>query len=138
MEESTFLGRGWSFPPTFSKSNKQLLLVSEENDIKESLHILLSTVPGERIMQPEFGCNLRSLVFENFSLSVQTMAKEMIRRAILFFESRVSVNSIDFNVEEIHNGYLQILINYTVRSTNTRFNMVYPFYLREGTGINLT
>jgi uncharacterized protein len=138
MEDSTFLGRGWSFPPTFSKSNKQLLLVSEENDIKESLHILLSTVPGERIMQPEFGCNLRSLVFENFSLSVQTMAKEMIRRSILFFESRVSVNLIDFNMEEIHNGYLQILLSYTVRSTNTRFNMVYPFYLREGTGINLT
>jgi phage baseplate assembly protein W len=111
-------------------------MVSQEEDIQESLQILLSTTPGERIMQPEFGCNIKSLVFEAFTLSVQTMAKEMIRRAILFFETRIIVNAINFEMEINNRDHIKILIDYTVRSTNTRFNMVYPFYLREGTGID--
>lgn len=138
MTDASFLGRGWSFPPEFTKQKKQISMVSEEDDIKESLYILMSTTPGERIMQPEYGCNIRSLVFEHFTLSVETMARELIRRAILFFESRVTVNSIEFDCNEIQNGFLYISVNYTIRSTNTRFNMVYPFYLKEGTGINLT
>lgn len=137
INEKSFLGRGWSFPPAFSKGAKMLAMVADHDDIRESLQILLSTTPGERILEPEFGCNIRSLVFENFTLSVKTMAREMIRRAILFFESRITVNGIDFNLDMIDNGYLEILIDYTVCSTNTRFNMVYPFYLHEGTGIDL-
>lgn len=135
FEERSFLGRGWSFPPEFTKNNKKLLMVSEEQDIEESLKILLTTTPGERLMQPEYGCNLRLLVFEHFSLSEQTIAREMIRRAILFYESRIKVNDIKFNTDNLHDGYIQILIDYTIQATNTRFNMVYPYYLREGTGV---
>lgn len=137
QQERSFLGRGWSFPPSFSAVKKKLNMVADHDDIRESLYILLSTTPGERILQPEYGCNLKSLVFENFDLSVQTMAREMIRRAILFFESRVTVDEINFNFERISQGCLLIDIKYTVSSTNTRFNMVYPFYLQEGTGIDI-
>jgi uncharacterized protein len=137
IHDKSFLGRGWIFPPEFTKKSKRLLMVSGEMDIEESLKILLSTTPGERIMQPEFGCNIKSLVFEDFSLSVRTLSKEIIKRAILFFETRICVNEINFELEESMNGHINILIDYTVRSTNTRFNMVYPYYLREGTGIDL-
>jgi uncharacterized protein len=136
LYETSFLGRGWSFPPSFSKKNKRLAMVSEEDDIKESLEILLSTSPGERVMQPEYGCNIKSLLFEGFSLSMQALAKEMIRKSILFFETRVIVNSINVDVVDKNAGLLKIIIDYTVQSTNTRFNMVYPYYLKEGTGID--
>jgi uncharacterized protein len=137
QKEQSFLGRGWSFPPAFSKSKKKLCMVEDHDDIRESLFILLSTTPGERILEPQYGCHIKSLVFECFDLSVQTMAREMIRKAILFYESRVTVETIDFNFQKINDGYLEIMIYYTVISTNTRFNMVYPFYLREGTGIDI-
>lgn len=135
IHDNSFLGRGWSFPPEFTKNNKKISMVENESDIEQSLYILLTTTPGERIMQPDFGCNLKSLVFEEITLSTQTIAKEMIKRAVLFFESRVILNDVKFNTEELHDGHLYITLDYTVRSTNTRFNMVYPYYIKEGTGV---
>jgi phage baseplate assembly protein W len=137
MNDRSFLGQGWSFPPSFSKQNKRLLMVSEEEDIEESLKILLSTTPGERIMRPEFGCNLRKLIFDNFTLSTQTMAKEMIRKAILFFEPRITVSSITFDIDSDNRSNVKINISYIIHSSNTRFNMVYPFYIQEGTDIKI-
>ena len=61
--ERSFLGRGWSFPPTFSKSTQNLLMTSDEEDIQKSLEILLSTTIGERFLQPAYGCNLENFVF---------------------------------------------------------------------------
>jgi phage baseplate assembly protein W len=137
MSDTSFLGRGWSFPPSFTRQKKRIVMVSEEEDIEESHKILLSTTPGERIMQPDFGCNLRKLIYEEFSLSAQTMAREMIRRAILFFEPRITVTSINFVVDKENCSIVKIQICYIIRSSNTRFNMVYPFYLQEGTGIQI-
>jgi phage baseplate assembly protein W len=135
INDSSFLGRGWSFPPEFTKDTKKIRMVEAECDIEESLGILLTTTPGERIMQPDFGCNLKSLVFEDITLSTQTLAKEMIKNAVLFFESRVILNDVKFNTEEISEGHLYITLDYTIRSTNTRFNMVFPYYIKEGTGV---
>lgn len=137
VNERSFLGKGWSFPPEFSKNKKKISMVSDEYDIEESLKILLTTTPGERIMQPDFGCNLKSLVFEDITLSTQTMAKEMIKRAVLFYESRVMLNNVMFIIGELSDGYLYITLDYTIRSTNTRFNMVFPYYIKEGTGVEL-
>lgn len=129
------MGRGWSFPPVFSKNGKAVRLVSDEDDISESLRILLSTMPGERFLQPEYGCAIRSLQFEQFTLSVQTMAKKMIQRAILLHETRVTLEEVHFSMGDGVHGHILITIVYTVRTTNNRFNMVYPLYLLEGTGV---
>lgn len=136
MVDKAFLGRGWSFPPEFNRSSGEVNMVSEDEDIEESLSILLSTVPGERVMNPAYGCGLKLLIFENISESTVTEIKDVIERAILFFEPRIKLINIDINTEDLYDGEIKLLINYTVRATNNRRNMVYPFYFREGAGSN--
>ena len=133
--DQSFLGSGWGFPPEFSKAAKDVRLVSEEDDIQESLNILLSTFPGERMMQPTYGCELKTMVFETINESAITAIKDIIERAVLFFEPRISLDEIEIDTGNLGDGLLNILLDYTVRATNTRSNMVYPFYFREGTDI---
>ncbi|MCG8474518.1 MAG: GPW/gp25 family protein [Cytophagales bacterium] len=134
-DENTFLGRGWAFPPTFTKEGKSLYMVEEEKDIEQSLHILLSTLPGERPMNPEYGCDLKALSFSGLnSLTINTI-KDLIRRSILKFEPRISLEEILVEAGRINEGVLLITLHYTIRKINIRTNMVYPFYLKEGTNI---
>lgn len=135
--DKLFLGTGWSFPPEFNKASKDVRTVSAEDDILESLRILLATSPGERIMQPDYGCGLRAMVFENMSESTVTEIKDVIERAVLFFEPRITLNAVEVDAGEIYDGLIKIQLNYTVRATNTRSNMVYPFYFKEGTDVKL-
>ena len=133
--DKTFLGTGWSFPPEFQGQAKAVKMVSDEEDIRHSLWILLSTAPGERTMQPAYGCGLRTLVFESISASVCTEMQDMIERAILFFEPRITLDRIVVCSERITQGLIEIELTYTIRTTNTRSNMVYPFYFLEGTNL---
>jgi len=131
----SFLGTGWHFPPEFSRRG-QVSMVSAEEDIRQSLLILLGTTPGERVMQPTFGCGLKSQVYENINESTITILKDLIKRAILFFEPRVILHSIEIDQSSSYEGYLRIHLHYSIISTNTRHNIVYPFYFREGTDVN--
>lgn len=138
--DQSFLGTGWSFPPRFHKHTGRddggaLDMVSGEDDIRESLLILMSTAPGERVMQPAYGCGLKTLVFDNVTESTLTEIRDLIERAILFFEPRITVERIDIADDRIEEGLLTIDIVYRVRSTNTRSNIVYPFYFMEGTHV---
>jgi phage baseplate assembly protein W len=135
--DKTFLGTGWSFPPQFHSGAQGGILVSREEDIQESLYILLSTSPGERPLQPDYGCGLRELMFESMTTSAVTELKDIIERSILFFEPRITLDRIDIDTSEQHAGILKIRLNYTVRATNNRSNMVYPFYFREGTQVRI-
>ena len=135
MTSDSFLGTGWAFPPEFNSSSGDIKTVSETEDIQDSLYILLSTFPGERVMQPTYGCELRTMVFETLNESTLTAIKDMIERAVLFFEPRITLDDIHLDTSMMTNGLLTILLEYTVRSTNTRSNMVYPFYFKEGTDI---
>lgn len=132
---ATFLGTGWSFPPEFNRRFKDVKMVSEEEDIQESLRILLSTTPGERIMHPSYGCGLKSLVFEHIDESAVTAITDLVERAILFFEPRVTVEQVRVDITGAANGVLMIHLAYTIRATNSRSNMVYPFYRLEGTNV---
>lgn len=135
--DNSFLGRGWGFPPEFDPLTKAVRLVSDEDDIGESLWILLSTRPGERVMQPTYGCGLHALVFESLNERTVSDIRETVERAILFFEPRIRLNRIVIDTDQAHEGVLRIGIDYTVRTTNTRSNIVYPFYFREGTNVRL-
>lgn len=108
------------------------MLVSEEEDIKESLYILLSTKPGERIMLPEYGCDLHKMVFESIDATLITQMQSLIRNAILNFEPRIILENIDIRPDENTEGLLLITVHYKVRKTNKRSNMVYPYYIIEG------
>lgn len=138
-QDKSFLGTGWSFPPEFQRNDGvlQLQTVSLEADIKESLSILLATAPGERVMQPTFGCGLKTMIFENVDETAITEMKDLIERAILFFETRIDLDDIYIDTDNIYDGLMEIDIHYTIVSTNTRSNIVYPFYFQEGTELDL-
>lgn len=129
-----YLGTGWSFPPTFDSSSKTVTMVSAEKDIEQSLEILLSTSFGERVMQPDYGCNLKDYQFESMDNAFIGFIKDLVERAILFFEPRIRLERIDITEEDsfdLIEGKLKIIVHYEIEGTNTRYNYVYDFYLRE-------
>lgn len=130
---NSFLGTGWSFPPEFQKETKGVKMLEDEADIKSSLDILLSTRLGERIMVPDYGCNLDELLFKPLNISVKTYVVDLIKTAILYHEPRIDVRKISIDQTNELNGELLINIEYIVRATNSRKNMVFPFYKGEGT-----
>jgi len=132
----SFLGTGWSFPPEFS-IRAGVRMVSAEEDIRQSLHIVLGTVPGERVMRPAFGAGIKQQIYENINETTVTILQDAIRRAILFFEPRVVVEAIHADTSMAMDGHLDFSIDYTIISTNTRHNIVYPFYSLEGTDVQL-
>lgn len=129
---TSFLGQGWSFPPTFNGNTGSVKMVSEEEDVLQSLQIILSTIPGERIMHPDFGCELSQFMFEEISQNLMTRIRGTIEDAILFYETRIDLESVEiYDTDE--EGLLLISIDYKIRTTNSRFNFVYPFYINETT-----
>ncbi len=131
----SFLGTGWGFPPTFNNTSSQVEMISNEEDIKSSLEILLTTRQGERVMRPDYGCNLDELVFEPLTTTFKTYIKDLIATAILYYEPRIDVNSIDLDDTGELEGRILIVIDYTVSATNSRFNFVFPFYKNEATDL---
>ncbi len=131
--KTDFLGRGWSFPPEFNRDQKELIMTTDIEDINNSLAILLSTNLGERVMFPNYGCNLEEMLFKPLTLSLKTEVKQMIKRAILYHEPRINILSIEIDSTNELNGEVLVQIDYEVRNTNTRSNMVFPFYKIEAT-----
>jgi len=127
-----FTGIGWSFPPTFKKTAKEVIMSSDIEDIEESLTILLGTLKGERVMHPSYGCNLNEMLFESYNLTIKNYLIDLVKTAILFYEPRIEPKNIGINETFIHEGKVLIEIEYMVRATNSRFNMVYPYYINEG------
>lgn len=121
----SFLGTGWSFPPAFDKVARQVEMTSGREDIERSLGILLSTRPGERIMQPDYGCNLDRLIFEPLDASLKSYMEDMIKTTILYHEPRIEVNAV--NIAEISGeaGQVSVVVDYFIRTTNSRYNFVY-------------
>ncbi len=132
---NSFLGTGWSFPPTFSKTTSEVDMISDEEDIQSSLQVLLTTRQGERVMRPDYGCNLDELIFEPLTTTFKTYIKDLISTAILYYEPRIDVNKIDLDDTGEIEGRILINIDYTIRTTNSRFNFVFPFYKNEATDI---
>jgi uncharacterized protein len=133
-----FLGRGWSFPPTFSSDQSSVQMLEDEVDIASSLEILLSTTPGERVMQPFYGCNLSELLFETLDTRMKTLMADKVESAILYHEPRITLERVKLDDSLELEGVVLIEVMYRVKSTNSRFNFVYPYYRLEGTDINLT
>jgi len=134
---NSFLGTGWSFPPTFDHESGQVDLVSDVEDINQSLNILLSTSLGERVMQPDYGCNLNDYMFESLNNSLIGIIKHHVENAILFYEPRIVAENIDVTAADstdLIEGRFTITVEYVIPETNSRFNYVYDYYLNEATG----
>lgn len=135
QNRGTILGTGWSFPPAFDRAVSTVQMVSNLTDIEQSIFLIITTLPGERLMQPEFGCYLSRLVFEIVSATFLTEVNDIIRLALLKFEPRIIFNQADLINQDINNGITHIRIDFSVITTNTRHNVVYPYYFEEGSNI---
>lgn len=133
--KKSFLGTGWAFPPEFSLSEKGAIMSSDEENINQSIRAILGTIPGERVMNVNFGCNLREYLFDSMNITAQTRIKNIVSRALNENEPRIKVEDVILDNEDILEGLLRILVEYTVITTNQRNNMVYDFYKVEGTEI---
>jgi uncharacterized protein len=134
-QPKSFLGTGWSFPPQFLDTTEGIKMSHDDEDIAESIYILLTTLPGERIMTPEYGCDLHSQVYKNINRTTLTTIEDMILTAIQKFEPRVDVDNIFIDTSQQIDGKLSINITYIIKGVNSRKNLVYPFYLIEGTDV---
>lgn len=128
-ENLAIIGTGWSFPPAFTAGGENMLMTTGIKDIENSIHILLSTALQERVMQPTYGCNLDSMLFESMNEHFKTYLKHLVKSAIMYHEARIKVDNIDVKMDEAVEGRILIIIDYTIRSTNTKLNYVYDFYL---------
>lgn len=136
MSKKSFLGTGWSFPPEFNDRSGNVSMVSDEEDIKQSLYIYFNTVIGERIMRPKYGCVIHDKQFEKISDNIiQSLIFEMTT-SIGKIEPRISVQSLKVHKLDLNNGYLEIKLEYNIITTNIRDNIVFPYYINEGTHIN--
>jgi phage baseplate assembly protein W len=133
ISKNTFLGRGWSFPPTFEKESKSVELVEDEVDIEQSLKLILSTRPGERLTNPEFGCTIHEYLFEQINPTLKYFLKDAIQKSILYFEPRITLNEVIIETDRELEGIVDIKLEYTIRKINVRSNIVFPFYKLEGT-----
>lgn len=125
--EGDFLGRGWAFPISVNHRGG-IALAPGEPDIEQSIRIILETAPGERVMRPEFGCGLHRLVFAPNSPTTAGLVAYHVREAVGRWEPRVDVENIDVRADPHRDAVLLIDIQYRIRSTNDRRNLVYPFY----------
>lgn len=127
-----FLGRGWAFPLQQALAG-DVAMVAAGEDIRQSIRLILETEPGERVMRPDFGCPLRHLLFEPINTNTMGLIKHRVEQALVEWEPRIDVRDVAV-APDPPLGRVDIKIGYLVRSTNTFYNLVYPFYLREGGG----
>lgn len=134
MDSKDFLGRGLKFPLQVDPRTGKIAMVSHEEDIKEAIGIILRTYHGERVMRSDFGSNTPDYAFAPSSFSMNETIAYEVRQQLLLQEPRI--RDVDVSCQELsgHSGALVVSIAYTVRTTNNRYNQVYPFYNADGSG----
>ena len=130
MIDADFLGRGWKFP--VSIKDGKIVPSQGYDSIRESIMIILGTSKGERVMRPDFGCGINELVFAPNNTSTATLIAFYIKEALLKWEPRIELLNVNAEPDEIEQNKLIITIDYMVKMTNTKDNLVYPFYLERG------
>lgn len=129
-----FLGTGWKFPVGTDQVTGRILMESGEEDIREAIGIILMTGKGERMMRPDFGCGIRELLFETAEPFNLIRIQQEIEKALTLCEPRITEVSVQVSEDGSREGLLNISIHYVVRSTNSPYNLVYPYYINEGFG----
>jgi hypothetical protein len=126
-----FLGRGWAFPVALAPDTGQVDSAAYEDDVRQSIRIILGTSKGERVMRPDFGCGIHDLVFAAVSTQLIAQIKRDVREALRTYEARIDVLRVEVETARLSEGRLDVIIDYRIRATNQTGNYVYPFYFRE-------
>lgn len=131
-EQKDFLGRGWAMPVQLDPRTGKSASVAYEEDIRQSIFIILETAPGERVMRPNFGCGIHEMVFTAVDSTAIQLIRSTVEEALVRCEARIDVLGITVDEEATSEGKLLVEIEYRVRKTNQTGNLVFPFYFREG------
>jgi uncharacterized protein len=132
VERKDFLGRGWSMPVELDPRTGLVASVAYEEDIRQSILIILETAPGERVMRPNFGCGIHEMVFTAVDSTVLQRIRSLVEEAMRRCEARIEVLGVTVDEAATAQGTLLIQLEYRVRKTNQVGNLVFPFYFREG------
>ena len=127
-----FIGVGWGFPVKKDEETNRLSLAVHEDSIKQAIRIIISTAKGERVMRPDFGCGIHELVFAPNDAATRGLAESHVSEALRVWEPRIEVLDISVRAAGAQREAMNINIDYRVRTTDNRFNLVYPFYLQRG------
>jgi uncharacterized protein len=132
MVNSGFLGVGWSYPVGVDEGGNVSIETQHEEKIRQAIWIILATSRGERVMRPDFGCGIHDLVFAPNSPGTAGRVAGEVREALVQWEPRIDLLDVKARADGQAGERLLIEIDYRVRATNNRFNLVYPFYLEGG------
>jgi phage baseplate assembly protein W len=132
-QQKAFLGRGWAMPVQLDPRTGTIAISEYEEDIRQSIRLIVETAPGERVMRPDFGCGIHELVFQSPDAQTLNRVQSVVQDALRKFEARIEVNGVTVRYEpQLRDGRLTIEVEYRVRKTNQLGNVVFPFYFREG------
>jgi phage baseplate assembly protein W len=131
-ERKDFLGRGWAMPVDLDPRTGLVATSEYEENIRQSIRIVLETAPGERVMRPNFGCGIHDLVFAAVDTTTMQRIRSVVEEALRRYEARVEVLGVTIDEEATSEGVLLVEVEYRVRKTNQIGNLVFPFYFREG------
>jgi phage baseplate assembly protein W len=129
-----FLGKGLKFPVEVNPQTHSFASSTGEDKIRESVLIILGTVLGERVMRPDFGSAIQNQVFAPIHAATISTLSFNVQEALIAWEPRIEVQNVRVSDEKSKEGVLLISVDYKVRSTNNRFNLVYPFYVKGFSG----
>lgn len=136
IQDDHFMGSGWSFPVTFSAGNLQLSITDNEDNINESIDIILQTKRGERCLEAQFGSGLQQFFFRKMDETLKGEIADAVKVSLLHNEPRITVKTVDVMYADMMNGLVNITIGYVYNQANTRHNYVFPFHLKEGTNLD--
>jgi phage baseplate assembly protein W len=126
-----FIGRGWAFPLR-TDATGGIALVMREREIEEAIRLVLGTAPGERPMRPEFGCRIHDYVFASADGATASAIAAEVREAIRRWEPRVDVDDVQVSFDARDPSVMYIDLKYSIKRTNDRRNLVFPFYVIPG------
>lgn len=135
MSNNEIIGTGWAFPPKFDKNSKGVALLSGNEDVDNSIYVILHTKLGERIMRDDFGSNIYDLIFEPLTDNTKTYMAASLAEALAKNEPRITIENIVLLQEDPALGRIDISITYTLIATNVTTNLVLPFYTPENSSI---
>jgi phage baseplate assembly protein W len=130
-QRSEFLGAGIAFPLQVNEDGL-IAMNALEHHVRQSILLILQTAKGERVMRPDFGARLSDLTFEPVTQATITLAEHYVKEALTRFEPRIVVSRVKITINRQQPDHLFIELDYRVRSTDTTFNLVYPFYIERG------
>ena len=131
---SDLLGRGWRYPVQLDDHN-EIALAAGEEDIQQAIWIILSTALGERLMRPDFGCGIHDLVFAPNNTGTAGLARFYVEDALVRWEPRIDLEGVEVQADPTEPELLLISVTYQVHTTDSRYNLVYPFYLTRGVSL---